>query len=90
MMAKDLKYGKASLQYGSIGEDEPIFIFRAQDRLLLNILNYYYSLCAEEGSPPHHLEAIRESIRITTEWQHSNATRIPNSDEYHKRVTGGE
>lgn len=33
-MAVDRKYGRVTLERGTIGEDEPVVVFRAQDKML--------------------------------------------------------
>jgi hypothetical protein len=57
-MAIDTKYGRVTTERGTIGEDEPVVVFRAQDELLPKVLAYYHQLCLEEGSPRHHLDGI--------------------------------
>lgn len=78
-MAYDLKYGVVNLERGDIKEDEPIFVFRAQDRLLPRVLAYYLSLCLEEGSPEVHLINIAKNYDLIIRWQHSNETKTPES-----------
>lgn len=85
-MAVDLKYGRVQTEFGDIGEDEPVFIFRAQDKLLLDVIGDYRSDCVAAGSPQHHLDAIDESARRIREWQSENYTRVPNSDKYAQRI----
>jgi hypothetical protein len=38
-MAVDKKYGRVTLENGSIGEDEPVVVFRAQDVVLPRLLS---------------------------------------------------
>ena len=87
-MAIDLKYGKVVFEHGNIGEDEPIFVFRAQDMLVPALLGEYYRLCVETDRPAHHLKAITESIGRIKVWQeqHDKEGRMTNSDTYSERL----
>ncbi len=78
-MAIDIKYGKVTTERGTIGEDEPVFVFRAQDRLLPKVLAYYHLFCLRAGSPRHHLDSILEARDAVSEWQSENMTKIPTS-----------
>ena len=81
-MAKDLKYGKVTLEKSSIGEDEPVVVFRARDKLLLKVLAYYHLFCLKEGSPRKHLDLILDAHKIVKDWQSTNETKVPDSKEY--------
>jgi hypothetical protein len=48
MMAISGKYGKVHIP--KIGEDEPIFVLRAQDQLAVSAIEMYQSLAASHGS----------------------------------------
>lgn len=80
-VAKDLKYGKVTFEKGDIGEDEPVFVFRAQDKMLLSVLTVYFGMCLDAGSPPRHLSKIAENISVVSQWQADNYTKIPESAE---------
>lgn len=79
-MAVDLKYGRVTTERGTIGDDEPVVVFRAQDELLPMILSWYHLLCCEAESPRHHLEAIMDARDRILEWQQENHTQVPRSD----------
>lgn len=79
-MAKDLKYGNVTLEHGTIGEDEPVVVFRAKDVLLPALLAHYARLCAQAGSPPRHLELIAETTGRVNQWQNNNDTKVPDSE----------
>jgi hypothetical protein len=87
-MAVDNKYGKVTTEFGTIGEDEPVVVFRAQDALLPEILDIYGALCTDHGAPQHHLDLILSTKDQVLDWQHENQPRIPNSNAYMER-TGG-
>ena len=79
-MAIDLKYGRVTTEHGTIGEDEPVVVFRAQDETLPKLLAYYHLFCVKEGSPRHHLDAIMDAREKVLEWQKDHHTQTPRSD----------
>jgi len=89
-VAIDLKYGQVILEFGSIPEDEPVMVFRAQDELTLKLMKVYRYFCELDGSPSHHLDAIDRNAERFKAWQAMNFTRVPNSDEYQARIDSGE
>lgn len=86
-MGLDQKYGKVTTEFGEIGEDEPVVVFRARDLLLPDVLDYYWDLCETEGSPKHHLNLISSTHTIVEKWQtdHQDEVRVPNSNAYAER-----
>lgn len=78
-MAIDGKYGRVTLENSTIGEDEPVVVFRAQDRLLPDLLKVYRILCRTAGSPDRHLDLIHESTMKIRAWQADNFTKTPTS-----------
>jgi hypothetical protein len=82
-MPIDNKYGRVTTEFGSIGEDEPVVVFRATDRLLPKLLQIYKIMCELAGSPQHHLDLIHQSAVKVKTWQALNPTRTPASAEYH-------
>jgi hypothetical protein len=78
-MALDRKYGKVNLEFGNIGENEPVVIFRAQDKILPKILAYYHLFCLKEGSPRRHLDIILNTKEQIEQWQSKNKTKVPTS-----------
>lgn len=88
-MARDNKYGTVTTEFGSIGKNEPVVIFRAQDKLLPKLLKIYRIMCELAGTPDHHLEAIDTAAKNVKDWQAApeNLVRLPNSDEYIERIS---
>lgn len=80
IMAIDNKYGRVTLERGSVGEDEPVVVFRAQDALLMDVLQHYRELCVAAGSPERHLVGIDEVLRVVNVWQAENFTQVPQSE----------
>jgi hypothetical protein len=78
-MAEDVKYGHVTTERGDIGEDEPVFLFRAKDKLLPVVLADYLDMCRRAGSPPHHLDGIDEAIDRVEAWQADHFTQVPQS-----------
>lgn len=78
-MGIDGKYGHVTTERGTIGEDEPVIVFRAQDRLLPKLLKVYKIMCELAGSPQRHLDLIHESAMTIKAWQAENFTKTPES-----------
>lgn len=78
-MAVDLKYGRVTFEHGSVGEDEPVVVFRAQDELLPKVLIYYHLFCMKAGSPKRHLDIIWDALQRVYDWQNHHATKRPDS-----------
>jgi hypothetical protein len=80
-MAIDGKYGRVTLEKGTVGEDEPVVVFRSQDKLLPQVLEYYRGLCAREGSPEHHLASLGVRTEEVRAWQADHFTQVPQSKD---------
>lgn len=78
-MALDRKYGHVTLERGTIGEDEPVFVIRGQDTLATLLLAKYRTMCGEAGSPAAHLYGITQAIDDFAAWQHDRQLKIPGS-----------
>lgn len=87
-MAIDNKYGRVTLENSTIGEDEPVVVFRAQDKLLPDLLKIYRVLCRIAGSPERHLELIHESAQKIRVWQQENFTQTPQSKQLEENANG--
>jgi len=81
-MGIDNKYGHVTLERGTVGDDEPVVVFRAQDKLLPKILSIYRFLCEVGGSPQVHLDLLDKSQAQVLAWQQDHHTQIPRSDGY--------
>lgn len=79
-MGIDGKYGRVTTEFGTIGDDEPVVVFRAQDALLPAMLAVYSTLCAQAGSPRRHLDKIVDSMLAVERWQESHHIQVPRSD----------
>lgn len=81
-MAIDHKYGQVTLERGTVASDEPVFVFRAQDRTVPHMLAIYRELCAAVGSPQVHLDNIDEAARAIRAWQADHYVQTPRSDPH--------
>lgn len=79
-VAVDVKYGKVTLERGTIGELEPVVVFRARDALAIKALAVYADFCQLAGSPREHLEGLDEAVRAFNVWQLHNGTKIPGTN----------
>lgn len=80
-MPVDRKYGRVTLEnQRNIGDDEPVVVFRAQDALLLQVLDFYAEKCATAGSPSHHIEGVAVAREAVVAWQREHRTQVPRSD----------
>jgi len=79
-MPVDSKYGRVTLEHGTVGADEPVIVFRAQDQLVPKLLGIYWNLCKAAGSPQRHLDMISRRIDEIAAWQDGHATKVPDSE----------
>lgn len=87
-MGYDRKYGKVTTEFGSIGEHEPVVVFRARDELLPRVLAYYWWCCFKERSPKRHLNIVMNTLNFVTDWQSQNPTKIPDSETSRQWMNG--
>ena len=66
-MAVSAKYGKLSIP--KIGDDEPVFVLRAQDKLAESAIAMYQALAASHGSPV--ARDIQKEIESFRNWKGS-------------------
>ena len=85
-MGIDGKYGRVSTERGSIGEDEPVIVFRAQDATTPDLIEAYRDLCIQAGSPQHHIDLINATLWRFVRWQQDHPTKVPSSDGYVPQV----
>lgn len=64
-MAVSGKYGK--LEIPKVGENEPVFVLRAQDKLAEFAIGMYQALAASHGARV--AEAVSKEIRLFKDWQ---------------------
>lgn len=79
-MGVDRKYGRVTVEHERrlpIGDSEPVFLFRAKDKQLPELLTAYYRLCQAGGSPQEHLDGIAEARDEIREWQDTYGVLVP-------------
>lgn len=79
-MGYDGKYGRVTVERGTIGEDEPVIVFRAQDALACPLISAYYKLC-EGRARIEHLAAIEQAYSRFADWQeaHPDQVKVPDT-----------
>lgn len=60
--------------------DEPTIVFRAQDKLLLSVLQHYHEKAKAEGATADFLAAVDRRFKEVTNWQLANVDRIKTPD----------
>lgn len=76
-MAFDRKYGRVTLERGTIADDEPVFVVRAQDALAPALLEHYASMCEQAGSPERHVRGVVSAAEGFRVWQRTHRTQTP-------------
>lgn len=80
-MPVDVKYGQVTMEHGDhIPADEPVFVFRAKDGTLPQVLRIYHTLCLAAGSPQRHLDWIMEAVQRVERWQRLHEVKVPDSE----------
>lgn len=75
-MGWDGKYGKVTTELKEIPDDEPVIVFRAQDKTVPGLLQMYRQACMGAGSPYWHLQKIEDTRQRIVEWQKENSDRV--------------
>jgi hypothetical protein len=80
MKGRDHKYGRVTVDGKGFHEDEPVIIFRAQDRFAMAAVVAYYQQCKIGGCDKEHLEAIKAAGLKISEWQDANRSLVKTPD----------
>lgn len=88
-MAYAGKYGNVTTEHGLIPGDEPVVIFRAQDRLTGLVLEYYRLLCYDAECDATHMQGIADAQVRFREWQARNYTKTPGPNGERTRPEAG-
>jgi hypothetical protein len=90
-MPIDRKYGRVALEHGAhIPDDEPVVVFRANDKLLPKVLAYYRLFCWKAGSPSRHLRLIDGSLEAVERYQQEHAPVVPTSETSRAWMNDGD
>jgi hypothetical protein len=77
-MGVDNKYGLVTVSDNTdIAENEPVFLFRAKDRLTPKVLSYYAYLCERSNASEEHVKSIDFAREMIENWQQNNETKVP-------------
>lgn len=87
-MAIDKKYGKVTTEFGDIGDDEPIIVFRARDVLVASVLRHYAYQCMKARVTRKHIDIVMDRVEEMLAWQqvHPELVRLPASKGYFERI----
>ena len=67
-MPTDLKYGKVTLQRGSVESTEPVFILRARDTLAEKYIRMYAEECRGRGCSANHYSNVLNAAEKFRDW----------------------
>lgn len=72
------KFDVATVEgFSPLADDEPTFTFRAQDRVMADVLDYYAERCIALGSSEEHIQYALSARLAVIEWQRHNGCRVP-------------
>jgi len=63
--------------YDKAGQDEPLFVLRAQDTLAPEIIREWAYRAKALGTPDEKVEQARRDADAMEDWQIANAKKIP-------------
>ena len=92
-MGIDGKYGHVEFpdhDWVTIGEDEPVIVFRAQDNHATEVIKFYRKLCVSSEAPQHHLDLIDRTLKTFKDWKQDNTVKDPDSNTWLKAQTVSE
>lgn len=68
-MGRDQKYGQVETEHGSIPDDEPVFLLRAQDKCAVPTMVAYYSSALKEGATTEFCDDVVQALNRFNEWK---------------------
>lgn len=74
--AVDSKFGEVTVERGEFHEDEPVFLFRAQDATLPGVLTDFAHRAEAAGSPPSFIAEILNAEQRVRDWQDANQEKV--------------
>jgi hypothetical protein len=86
-MATSSKYPDLHISLGGeftpLGEDEPVFIVRAQDGFSTTAIRGYLTRMAQAGINLNHLQAVEKELHRFEQWmaEHASLVKEPDSPE---------
>jgi hypothetical protein len=79
-MATEQKYGRATVERGTIGGDEPVFIIRAKDALACPAISAYWQLCEVNHADAAHLDGVGAAYTAVADWQEAHPDLVKRPD----------
>jgi hypothetical protein len=77
MLHARLDYQRFQDPAGKIPEDEPVMLFRAQDKYAPQALSYYANILEANNEDPNIITAVRLHIKAMKEWQTNVKVKSP-------------
>lgn len=85
-MGYDGKYGRITTERLEIPDDEPVFLFRARDKFLPDVLAAYILLSGDGGSPQFHTDIVQAARERILKWQEDHPDRVRTPDSRRLRA----
>jgi hypothetical protein len=70
-------YNRIQDPANKIGEDEPVFLLRAKDKLAPDAVMYWADLLEDNDGDPELIKAARDHARLMVKWQSENTYKLP-------------
>lgn len=77
-------YNRMQDPEGKIGADEPVCLFRAQDKHFIGVLKAYRDLVNSEPPTEGMLESIDAHIALAEQWQAEHGSKVPDLPQVSK------
>lgn len=75
-MAHEGKYGKITAELKELGDDEPVFLFRATDPFTPLAIRRYAQHCQAYGCEAKHVQDCFDHADRIEKWQKENPTKV--------------
>lgn len=78
-----MRHARADYQHiqdpkNKIGQEEPVFLFRAQDKHMATILKQYQVLCSMDSRrSPEQIKLLADFRRDVIAWQKKHGAKVP-------------
>lgn len=76
-MSIEGKYGTVITEFGSIGQDEPVFLLRARDALAVKTISDYWIRAIDAGCSQGFQDSLSGVMETFLAWQEENETKVP-------------
>lgn len=73
----DEKFKVEKLLGSPLQDDEPVFVFRAQDKFMAEVLVRYADMCHLGGASEAYVQAIWNHKGLVSAWQADHQIKIP-------------